>query len=346
MTVRATGRLLTIFLISVLDILPCISQKVINGSYRFVFYNVENLFDTYDDSTTDDRDFLPGGSMHWTEAKYRRKLDAVYKVVIAAGEWDPPALVGFCEVENKRVLLDLVYNTYLSKYHYGVITGATNDPRGIRNGLIYRKDLVSLLSFKSLGPVSESSEKFTSRKVLYTKLLIGGDTIHMFLNHWPSRRRGVLAEEKVRQSISSVLSFALDSIAASSGQRTRIIIAGDFNCTPNDPEMAGLINNTSSLRNGLLLVNLSAGNDKRKEGTYRYKGTWEMIDQVIVSGYFLNSERGVYTGKDMLKIFRPDFLLIKDSAYPGYSPFPTYKGYKYQGGFSDHLPLILDLKVR
>ena len=184
------------------------SQEIPGRPYRLVFYNVENLFDARDDSLTDDNEFLPSGAMHWTAARYRQKISSIYKVLAAAGEWDPPALAGFCEVENKTVLQALVFDTWLSKYEYGIVTGETKDPRGIRPGIIYRKDLMKLLSFRSIEPVMETSGEFRSRKIFYTKWLIYDDTVHLFLNHWPSRRRGVMAEEKVRQSISSTLKDA------------------------------------------------------------------------------------------------------------------------------------------
>ena len=94
------------------------------------------------------------------------------------------------------------------------------------------------------------------------------------------------------------------------------------------------------------LINLSEKMAARGQGTYRYQGTWEMIDQVIVSGFLLNCRKGLVTSTEMLTIFRPDFLLKKDPKYPGYIPLSTYRGYQYQGGFSDHLPVLLDLGLR
>jgi hypothetical protein len=75
-------------------------------------------------------------------------------------------------------------------------------------------------------------------------------------------------------------------------------------------------------------------------------GTWEMVDQVIVSDWLLTCKKGLYTDAKMLSIFKPDFLLRKDPKYPGFSPLSTYRGYRYQGGFSDHLPVLLDLKLK
>jgi Endonuclease/Exonuclease/phosphatase family len=323
-----------------------LSQEIHAVTYRLVFYNVENLFDARDDSLTDDNEFLPSGVMHWTETRYRHKISSIYKVLTAAGEWNPPALAGFCEVENKRVLQALVFDTWLSKYNYGVVTGESNDPRGIRPGIIYRKDLMRLLFCRSIRPVPETSEEFRSRKILYTKWLVKDDTIHLFLNHWPSRRRGVMAEEKVRRSISSVLKNTIDSLYLTSGHAAKIIIAGDFNCTPDDPEIRNLCLRTKGDQKDQFLVNLSSDRAEMGEGTFKYMGKWEMIDQVLASRGILDPVKGIYTGKEFFRIFRPDFIMQKDASYPGYRPFPTYRGFRYQGGFSDHLPVILDLKIR
>jgi hypothetical protein len=240
MTARSTLKL-ALCIILIIRNFPSVSgQDSSRVSYRFLFYNVENLFDTKDDSLTDDNEFLPGGAMHWTEARYRKKISSIYKVVTAAGEWDPPALAGFCEVENKDVLQSLIYDTWLSKYQYGIVTGESKDPRGIRPGIIFRKELLRLLYTRYIEP--ETSSEFRSRMILYTKWLIGEDTLHLFLNHWPSRRRGVLAEQKTREAIMSALGSSVDSLLIRSGSNVKIIIAGDFNCTPDDLKIEGMIN--------------------------------------------------------------------------------------------------------
>jgi hypothetical protein len=155
---------------------------------RFVFYNVENFFDTYNDSLREDDDFLPQGLMRWNSKRYNEKINAVYKVLTAVGEWEPPAISGFCEVEKRSVLKDLISGTYLQKYDYGIVHEESGDIRGIDVCLIYRKDLVTLLNYKYIKPAFLSEEEFRTRSVLYSKWLISDDTIHLFLNHWPSRR--------------------------------------------------------------------------------------------------------------------------------------------------------------
>jgi endonuclease/exonuclease/phosphatase family metal-dependent hydrolase len=153
----------------------------------------------------------------------------------------------------------------------------------------------------------------------------------------------VLATEGIRMRISAMVKEKADSIIEKSSAGSKVIIIGDFNSTPDDREMKSL---TATAESGRILVNLSESLAGDGLGTYRFMGTWEMIDQVIVSDRLLTCDKGLYTDEKMLRIFKPDFLLRKDPKYPGFSPFSTYRGYRYQGGFSDHLPVLLDLMVR
>jgi len=317
-----------------------ISQTSDSHTEKVMFYNVENFFDTYDDSLTDDNDFLPDGLMRWNLTRYNKKVNSVYKTIIAAGEWEPPAIVAFCEIENRKILEDLIFGTNLSKFNYGIIHQESPDRRGIDVCLIYRKNVAQVLSFAYLIPEVLKNQNFNSRSVLYAKLFSGSDTIHLFVNHWPSRRGGVLAGEYTRLQIASMLKGKVDSILNRTQNTAKIIILGDFNCTPEDQDIQSVVTAGDSL------INLSEHIRDKGFGTYRYMGRWEMIDQVIVSKGILNSKSGIYSKTDLVRIFHPDFLLKKDAKYPGSSPYSTYSGYKYQGGYSDHLPVILELKFR
>jgi endonuclease/exonuclease/phosphatase family metal-dependent hydrolase len=319
------------------------SQEVISHPVRIMFYNVENLFDVYNDSLTDDNEFLPEGLMRWNLTRYNKKINSLYKTIIAAGEWTPPEIISFCEVENRKVLEDLIYGTYLSKFNYGIIHEESPDRRGIDVCLIYRKETASVLYYSYWIPSGTKRQEYNTRSVLYAKIASGSDTLHIIVNHWPSRRGGVLAGENFRLLIASMVREKIDSIIEHNPFRPKIIVLGDFNSTPDDQVIRSLV---SSPDTGKTMINLSDKPAGSGLGTYRYMGTWEMLDQVIVSKELLYCTKGLYTQQDFLKIFKPDFLLKKDLKYPGFIPFSTYKGYKYQGGFSDHLPVLLDLELR
>lgn len=312
-------------------------------SVEIMFYNVENLFDIYDDTLKDDDAFLPDGLMRWNFSRYTKKINGLYKAIVAAGGWEPPQVVSLCEVENKKVLEDLVNNTYLSKYAYDIVHEDSPDRRGIDVCLIYRRDLVKIVDYRYWIPKGLRYENFSSRSILYAKLKIEGDTVHLFVNHWPSRRGGVLSGEKLRIEIATMVREKVDSIIQCKNISHKIIIMGDFNSTPDDKEIRTMI---SSGETGNSLVNLSESLAEKGFGTYRYMGVWEMIDQAIVSQNLLSDRRGLYADRGSLTIFRPDFLLVRDQKYPGFSPLSTYRGYRYLGGFSDHLPVLLKLKLR
>jgi hypothetical protein len=344
-TLKRYSGALVLFVIMVFNVFSQVHDK---STIRFVFYNVENFFDTYDDTTKQDNDFLPLGLMKWNHTRYTDKINSIYKVISAIGGWDTPAIAGFCEIEKKSILNDLINQTYLMKYDFGIIHEESDDLRGIDVCLIYRKDIIRLCFYRYIKPPNIRKEEYKTRSVLYSKWLIAQDTIHIFLNHWPSRRGGVLAEESLRNSISLMIKEKKDSILKSANGEAKIIVAGDFNCTPDDKEIHQLIGmNRKETSGGKgLLVNLSEEAAYKGIGTYKYQGHWEMIDQVIVSDWFINCTKDFYTDKNLIRVFSPGFLLRKDPSYPGFTPFSTYKGYRYQGGFSDHLPVILDLKKR
>jgi hypothetical protein len=332
---RINGTLLVLMLLSIKGYPQEGSPPV-----RIMFYNVENLFDIYDDSLTSDEEFLPSGLRRWNYQRYRRKINSVFKTIMAAGEWEPPAIVAFCEIENRKVLQDLVYGTFLSKYNYRIIHQDSPDERGIDVCLIYRNDIAKMIDYHYFKP-EELVDDFRTRYVLYARFLINADTVHLFVNHWPSRRGGVLAGESLRTRIAETVREKVDSLAGKQAA-PKIIITGDFNAAPDD-QVTGIL--TCHTMENASLVNLSAGMSGR-QGTYRYMGTWETIDQVIVSDALINCTKGVFTEPELFRVFRPDFLLKNDQKYPGPTPFSTYSGYRYQGGYSDHLPVLLDLKLR
>jgi endonuclease/exonuclease/phosphatase family metal-dependent hydrolase len=326
--------------------IPVSGQEGTDSLCMMMFYNAENLFDTYNDSITDDDEFLPGGTRRWTKTRFNQKINSLYKVIVASGSWQPPAVIGLCEIENRRVLESLIYDTRLSRYDYGIIHYESTDSRGIDVGILYRKDILKALHSGNLVPENYKPGQFRTRGVLYVKFLLANDTVHLFLNHWPSRRGGVLAGESDRRNIASMVRNKADSVHRSVKSGAKVIIAGDFNCSPDDSEIMLLCAADNQSVNGIKLINLSAVASEKGKGSYKYRGTWEMIDQVIVSERLVSSASGVTTGTDSFGIISDDFLLITDDSFAGMRPFSTYSGYNYRGGFSDHLPVVLGLRLR
>jgi len=299
-----------------------------------MFYNVENLFDTADDTTKDDDEFLPEGSRRWTEKRYWQKINALSRVIVAAGGWELPALIGICEVENEKVVSDLAFRSILSEAGYKVIHRESPDSRGIDLALLYRSDIVRVADSRSWIPEEREGEVFNSRNLLYVKTVIDTDTVHLIVCHWPSRRGGSLAAGDIRQSIARLVRFKTDSLQAASGDTASIIVMGDFNAAPDDPVIKIIADDCS-------LVNYSKDTSEKGIGSYRYQGRWELIDQVFVSGSMTNHERKIYADPLSFRVFDAPFLLMEDPDYPGKKPFPTYGGYRWAGGYSDHLPVLI-----
>ncbi|MCG8697037.1 MAG: endonuclease [Bacteroidales bacterium] len=341
-------RLLLIFSVSFLLINPCYNQPDRKrGDIRVMFYNVENLFDTVDNTGVMDEEYTPGSNKRWNSYKYYKKLQAIFKVIAFAGETSPPEVIGLVEIENKKVLEDLISITPLERYNYGIIHYNSPDRRGIDVALLYRKDVMQYVYSKALPVIDESNSEFYTRDILYAALANKKDTFNFYVNHWPSRRGGMERSESKRMLASSVLRNHVDSIL-SSNANAHIIIGGDFNDEPfNNSIKKGL--GAESLANDELesykLYNLTENlQNDCKCGTYRYKGKWNMLDQLIVSGNLLD-DNGVATCTTCVTIARNLFIQVEDSRYGGYQPYRTYLGPRYQGGFSDHFPVIVDFYI-
>lgn len=234
--------------------------------YRIVFYNTENFFDTQNDSVTADDEFTPEGARHWSYPKYKSKLNNLYKTIIALGSWTPPDLVGICEVENKRVLTDLVNNTPLSKYSYRIIHANSPDKRGIDVALLYNSDRVHVIQYRYVGI---GKPGLFTRDILYCKAGFGNDTCHLLVNHWPSRSAGQIETESYRLAAASRLRSVVDSLFLTC-INAKIVIMGDFNDEPWDMSLSQILQAKTEIRNVQTdyLYNLSMA-----PGTGKYKGT-------------------------------------------------------------------------
>ncbi len=308
--------------------------------YRIMFYNVENLFDTYNDSLKADDDFTPGGRMHWTSARFKSKINNLSKVIIAAGEWQPPVVVGLCEVENLKVINRLIYETPLGEFDYKPIHFESSDGRGIDVALIYREKFVRILHSSAIR--IKKHDLFT-RDILYCKAKIEDEIFHIFINHWPSRSAGQIETEELRMAASQTLRHAIDSLFNVSTSE-QVIILGDLNDEPTDISVEkGLLARSPgiNIEQGTL-YNLSRASKGQVKGTLKYQGVWNIFDQIIVSGGLLEDD-GLNVQADGYRIFHTPMMIETDKTYNGVKPFRTYLGFRYHGGYSDHLPVYVDI---
>lgn len=199
-------------LVALLMFSVVLSFPLAGQDFSVMFYNVENLFDTEDDTTRNDEEFLPEGTRRWTPFRYHKKLGAIARAVAAAGEWDLPSVIGLCEIENEKVVRDLAYGTMLSAGNYGIVHRDSPDPRGIDLALLYRRDRFTLSEVKSWLPGNTDNTPVMTRNLLYVKLRSGADTLHLLLCHLPSRRGGVLAAGELRERMVKLAAMKVDSI--------------------------------------------------------------------------------------------------------------------------------------
>ncbi|MBQ5802765.1 MAG: endonuclease/exonuclease/phosphatase family protein [Bacteroidales bacterium] len=285
-----------------------------------MFWNVENYFDTYDNPSTSDEEFTPTGDNRWSWKRFEKKRDDIAKtLLLAADEYgEMPGIIGLAEVENRFVLQQLLEETPLARGGYRYIHKDSPDSRGIDVALLYRGEKFRPLETKYI----EAS--FPTRDVLYTKGVADGkDTLHIMVNHWPSKRGNESSSGKKREYVSLMVSRTVDSILNCSPD-ANIILMGDFNDTPD----SGPLQNLGQLTN-------LAQKAKGAEGTYKYQHEWSIIDQILVSENMIG-----HTGKKM-EIFAPEALFSEDATYMGIKPKRTYSGPRYLGGVSDHLPVLI-----
>ncbi len=313
---------------------------------RLIFYNTENLFDTTDDTLYDDEDYLPEGDLHWTYQRYKAKLDKISKVIVAAGQWTPPDIIGLCEIENFHVLYDLTHNTPLSKFNYRFVHKNSPDVRGIDVALLYNPATIRLLKSNFISVRFFNKEQKTTRDILYCMCSVQNtDTLHVFVNHWPSRSGGQYETEPLRLYAAKLLRLSVDSLF-SLMRNPKIVIMGDFNDEPGNKSLALALGASAPTESPLsqTLYNLAYRYKMNNViGTHKYQGQWNILDQIIVSGEILDARKGLKTSLNCFSIFNESFLLEPDKSFEGMQPFRTYKGPIYHGGFSDHLPVILNL---
>jgi hypothetical protein len=308
---------------------------------RVMFYNVENLFDPSNDSATADEEYQPTGMRGWTYNRLKRKLINISKVVLAVGGWEPPEIIGLCEVENRMVLYQLTNDTPLKNFGYKIIHRESPDPRGIDVALLYRPDKFKVLYSNAITIRFPFDTASRTRDILFVKgIACNRDTLNIFVNHWPSKFGGAMATIPKRNYVASVLRRHVDSLLAVN-PNANILIMGDLNDSPTEESVAKVLRakmDSVNLAANDLYDMLAGAGISWKKGTIKFREEWETIDHMIISRPVLS-----YTTPHSMQIFDAPFLLQDDEAWFGQKPFRTYYGAKYIGGFSDHLPVYMDL---
>ncbi len=328
--------LISIFLL-LISFNPSYAQNTAKAGFKVVFYNVENLYDTIDDPHKNDNEFLPTSKVAWTSERMYHKIHNIGKVLVSIDSVNLPAAIGLAEVENNKILEDLVEQTKLRNGNYKAILEEGADPRGIDVGFLYRPEILKYVSHKAIP----SAKLFKSRFILYIKLTDSrSDTLHIFVNHWKSREGGQDETEAKRIENAGILRFSVDSIL-SLDPKANIIIMGDFNDEPGNTSIAQTLGAVKPVKkpSATALYDLLWDPFVKGDGTLFYKG-WDVFDQIIVSGNLLMKKRG--KGPEIRTpyayIHKLDWMLYKNKNGV-MVPNRTASSKEYFGGFSDHLPV-------
>lgn len=321
--------------------------------FRIMEYNVENLFDTIRCMHTEDADFTPEGSHKWSSSRYWKKLSDIGRVIASGGGKQPADLVALIEVENDSVVADLTRKTKLWRLGYEYIITHSKDVRGINVALLYQP-----YRFRPIGrdstrvmPVSTKKGRPT-RDILHVAGEVPtGDTLDVFVCHLPSRRGGNSAS-RYRIAVAERLREAIDNVLQQR-KRPQIVVTGDFNAYYPEKVFTQALRATAAndvqkayLPNELYVMTHQMEARRGIKGTYKFQGEWNQLDQMIVNGALLakqdEDDHRLRTTTQSCKLVDFDFLLQNDKNGDGVHPYRTYLGPYYQGGYSDHLPVILD----
>ncbi len=310
------------------------------NSFQVGFWNVENLFDTTKSTTAQDGDFTPQGKYAWTEDRLVKKYQDLARVIHDMDGKNDLAILGLAEIENFSVLDR--FNSEFIQGGFEIIHKESPDERGIDCALLYKPQLFTLLE-KHFIPVFLAGDNKT-RDIIEAQFTTVGDhgkhTFFVFINHWPSRWGGQAQTDPLRRAAAATLRIRINEILLSDPQAD-IMIMGDFNDHPDDPSVQEVLRAASRSSNpypGDLINTTWELQQDPNTGTLMYRGKWGVLDQIIIS-YGMVDGSGYSWTPSSTHPFHASYLLEKTGDYAGW-PFRMYRHGKYQGGYSDHLPIV------
>lgn len=340
--------LISLFVISIFMCSDIVSQ---DNEYKIIsvgFYNLENLFDYEQDTTIRDYDFIPSGSKAWTSDKYQEKLSNMAYAISQVGVEMAPAglsVLGVEEIENRRVLEDLVKQPAIADRDYQIVHFDSPDRRGIDVGMLYNPKHFSPISKDKIAYPQVEGDTVYTRDILHVRGSLDGDTVSFIVNHWPSRYGGEARSQPRRNRAAKRVKQLIDSLY-SIDPDAKIIMGGDLNDDPTSESMVGFLQTKNKLKDVKKGDLFNPMNDfyRRGLGSNAYRDNWSLFDQIVLSEPLLNkASTGYFYYK--ANIFNKKFLIQRTGKYKGY-PFRTFSFDKYQGGYSDHFPVYAYLVKR
>jgi hypothetical protein len=341
--------------------------------HTVAFYNFENLFDTINDPMTNDEEWTPNGAMRWTAKKYKMKLENLSRVLSEIGTGEntnnSPTLIGGAEIENQRVLEDLVKQSKLAVSDYGIVHFDSPDKRGIDVALLYQKkhfkptsaiNIPLYIYNKKNETVVKDKDKdkdkeentddkndadlqtervFTRDQLLVTGLL-DGEEINVIVNHWPSRSGGEKKSSPFREAAGALNRRIIDSLVKIN-PHAKIITMGDLNDGTYNKSVKvalGAKLKKDQLREPGDIYNPFEQLAKEGHATLFYRDAGDIFDQIMVSQQFTIQD---YSSFRYWKegIYNKPYLIQTSGQYKGYPK----RNQLSEPGFSDHFPVYIYL---
>lgn len=319
------------------------SDRFVNATVGF--WNLENLYDTLNDPLKDDDEFTREGVKKWDGYRYKEKLKKLSEVIEKLGDENGPEILGVCEIENRKVLEDLVSMPGLIKGKYQIVHFDSPDRRGVDVALLYKSNYFKPFSSASVTVKEEGNKDFITRDILVVTGILSNDTITFIVNHWPSRRGGgsedkrILAATVARKQVDSLLSINPGS---------KIILMGDFNDDPNNKSILTVLRGKPEKRITASsdLLNPMFDMFKDGRGTLAYQDTWSLFDQIIMTQELVNNTNGKYFYKEKsVGVSVQKAQVQQEGRYQGY-PLRTFSGNNFTNGYSDHFPVFIYLNQK
>ncbi len=308
------------------------------------FWNMENFYDTLDDKKINDEEFLPDAKKHWTSDRFETKCKNHAKVILEMNSGKGLDVMGMAEIENRGVVEALINK--MPDCNYGIAHMDSPDERGIDCALIFKSAVFDLVSV--VGDTVFLPTKYPTRLILHVVLKDkkNDEVLHVFVNHWPSRRGGQDESVINRITAASVLRKDVDALLAKD-KNANIVIMGDFNDEPTNVSIDSVLAAGHYMPTApdakTTLQNLAWERKSKGEGTLKYRNEWDLLDQIIVSNPLVGKNKISYLNGSFT-IYKQDYMIETEERYAG-SPLPTYGGNKYLGGYSDHFPVFAKFLV-
>ncbi|MGB7787110.1 MAG: endonuclease/exonuclease/phosphatase family protein [Salinimicrobium sp.] len=311
------------------------------------FYNLENLYDIYDDPATFDDDRTPQGKDRWTAEIYQKKIDNMAYAISRIGKEEIqefPAVLGVCEIENRQVLEDLISNKNLADANYGIIHYDSPDLRGIDVALLYKNDLFvpqhSAVHELVLYDPKEAQKRLFTRDILVVSGLLDGEQISVIVNHWPSRSGGEKLSSPKREKAALLNRQIIDSLQRKDPY-AKIISMGDFNDDPYNKSISKILGAKAQkeLTGMRDMYNPMAALSEKGIGSLAYADGWNLFDQIMLSKPLLTKDFSSYS-LYKAAVFNPQFLMTPTGQYKGY-PFRSFGNGGFTNGYSDHFPVYI-----